>query len=166
MKRFFKSRIAAVVVVMAMSFATVQCGYILHPEREGNKGGTDDIDVPVLIMDCAWMLVGIIPGVIALGVDFYTGCIYETGTETQAKAGDTLGLRLRGEAPLDATVSVTMESKAGDYQTTLFQESVDRGHEKDKPYVFTIPENVEKGQYQLSINVNGATNAAWPLQVQ
>ncbi|MFO8057856.1 MAG: hypothetical protein R6V10_11225, partial [bacterium] len=76
MKTFFKSRIAAVVVVIAMAFATVQCGYILHPEREGNEGGTDDIDVPVLIMDCAWLLVGIIPGVIALGVDFYTGCIY------------------------------------------------------------------------------------------
>ncbi len=163
MKRFFKSRIAAIVLTVAVSVAAVQCGYILHPEREGQKGG--DIDVPILIMDCAWLIVGIIPGVIALGVDFYTGCIYKPGTTTKAEPGDSLGLRLQGDAPLPAEVSVTITSSSRDYETTLFTRSIDKGYSSKAPYIFKLPENLEKGQYELSINVNGMTNAAWPLQV-
>jgi hypothetical protein len=53
------------------------CGWILYPERKGRTGGR--IDTPILIIDLLWLLVGIIPGVICLIVDFTTGCIYESG---------------------------------------------------------------------------------------
>ena len=53
------------------------CGYFLYPERRGQKQG--EIDAPVLIMDCAALLLCIIPGVIALAVDFTSGAIYLPG---------------------------------------------------------------------------------------
>ena len=53
------------------------CGYFLYPERRGQKQG--EIDAPVLIMDCAALLLCIIPGVIAIAVDFTSGAIYLPG---------------------------------------------------------------------------------------
>jgi len=50
------------------------CGYFLYPERRGQPKG--EIDLPVLIMDCAGLLLFIIPGVAALAVDFSSGAIY------------------------------------------------------------------------------------------
>ncbi len=54
------------------------CGTILYPERKGQKSGK--IDVGVAILDGIGVLVFIIPGVIAYGVDFYNGTIYLPGT--------------------------------------------------------------------------------------
>lgn len=53
------------------------CATILHPERRGNAGGR--IDVGPLILDILWFIPGIVPGVIALAVDFSTGAIYVGG---------------------------------------------------------------------------------------
>jgi len=50
------------------------CGTILYPERKGQKGS--QIDAGVCILDGIGVLFYIIPGVIALAVDFYNGTIY------------------------------------------------------------------------------------------
>lgn len=52
------------------------CATILYPERKGNTHGR--IDVGPLILDILWFIPGIIPGVIAIAVDFATGAIYVT----------------------------------------------------------------------------------------
>jgi len=64
------TRAAAVAVLLA----TASCGYILHPERRGSQGG--QIDGGSLVMDILWLIPGIIPGVVALAVDFSSGAIY------------------------------------------------------------------------------------------
>ena len=53
------------------------CGYILYPERRGNRGGV--IDGGTLVMDLLWLLPGIVPGVIFLIVDFTSGAMYVNG---------------------------------------------------------------------------------------
>lgn len=53
------------------------CGYFLHPERRGNSGGS--VDAGTLVMDLLWLIPGIVPGVIALVVDFSSGAIYVGG---------------------------------------------------------------------------------------
>jgi hypothetical protein len=60
------------------------CATILYPERKGNAGG--QIDVGPLILDCLWLIPGIIPGVIALAVDFVTGAIYLGGGKKKSSA--------------------------------------------------------------------------------
>ena len=60
--------------LLTTSVASTGCGYILHPERRGNQGGT--IDGTTLLFDLLWLLPGIVPGVVFLIVDFSSGAIY------------------------------------------------------------------------------------------
>ena len=63
--------------LLALAPSTLGCGYILYPERRGNRGGT--IDGGTLVMDCLWLLVFIVPGVVFLIVDFTSGAMYVGG---------------------------------------------------------------------------------------
>jgi hypothetical protein len=60
------------------------CATILYPERKGNTGG--QIDVGPLILDCLWLIPGLIPGIVALAVDFVTGAIYLGGGKKKSSA--------------------------------------------------------------------------------
>lgn len=72
MKRRFVSAIVAT-TLLATAVAPTGCGYFLYPERRGNSG---NVDGGVLVMDLLWLLPGIVPGVVALIVDFSSGAIY------------------------------------------------------------------------------------------
>jgi len=67
----------ALAATLAVGTASFGCGYILHPERRGARGGT--IDGLTLLFDLLWLIPGIIPGVVALIVDFTSGAIYVGG---------------------------------------------------------------------------------------
>jgi hypothetical protein len=75
-------RVAAFIVTVAFSLQTTGCGLLLFPERQGQKGGR--IDPGVAILDAAGLIVFIVPGLIAFGVDFITGCIYLPGGQRAA----------------------------------------------------------------------------------
>ena len=64
-------------LALATAFAllvSTACGTILYPERHGQRSGR--VDPAVLIFDGAFLLLFVIPGLVALGVDFHTGAIY------------------------------------------------------------------------------------------
>ena len=71
--RFFSRMIVAILCV-AIVTQLAACGTLMYPERKGQTGGT--IDVGVAILDGLGLLLFIIPGLIAYGVDFSTGAIY------------------------------------------------------------------------------------------
>ncbi len=71
-KRIFRVTAALLVVVM-----TSGCAYFLRPEQRGNHSGP--IDGWMLFGDILWFIPGIIPGVVALTVDFSTGAIRRSG---------------------------------------------------------------------------------------
>jgi len=75
MKRLVKSRLLALCIVVIILAAAAGCGTILYPER-AYEAHSDRIDAGVLVMDCAWLFVGIIPGAVALIVDFSNGSVY------------------------------------------------------------------------------------------
>jgi hypothetical protein len=54
------------------------CGTILYPERRGQQSHAR-VDTGVVVMDACWILLGVIPGVIAFVVDFGNGSIYLPG---------------------------------------------------------------------------------------
>ena len=76
-----KNRLVSGVLTASLLAATLApttgCGYFLHPERRGNSGG--GVDGVTLVFDILWLIPGIIPGVIALVVDFSSGAIYVGG---------------------------------------------------------------------------------------
>jgi len=61
-------------MLLLLAVQTAGCGLLLYPERKGQKSG--NIDPGVAILDAAGLVVFIVPGLIAFGVDFATGCIY------------------------------------------------------------------------------------------
>jgi hypothetical protein len=61
------------------------CGTILYPERRGQRT-TARVDPGVAVMDACWLLLFIIPGVIAFAVDFSNGAIYLPGGQTGANS--------------------------------------------------------------------------------
>lgn len=67
----------AFTALLATAPSVAGCAYILHPERRGNTGGA--IDGGMLVCDILWLIPGIIPGVVALVVDFSNGAIYVGG---------------------------------------------------------------------------------------
>jgi flagellar basal body-associated protein FliL len=74
MRKNRRFQMIALVAAVGIFSASVSCGYFLYPKRRGNKGG--GLHTPTLVMDLLWLLPGIIPGVVALAVDFSTGAIY------------------------------------------------------------------------------------------
>jgi hypothetical protein len=82
------------------------CAYILHPERRGNMGGA--IDGGMLVCDILWLLPGIIPGVVALIVDFSNGAIYVGGRYAVTVPADGhVAVRLPA-SPKPATLDVRL----------------------------------------------------------
>lgn len=68
--QWLKKTVCAVVIATQLS----GCGYIIYPERVGQKGGL--IDPTAAILDGVGILFFIIPGLVAFAVDFHYGTIY------------------------------------------------------------------------------------------
>ena len=157
----FKSRLMAYVLVGALLAASVNCGYILYPDRRGKKGG--EIDPVVLVLDIAWLIVGVVPGVVALVVDFATGCIYKSGDTLTMDRGGNMTVRLTDPAPQAATLRVTVSNDDG--STTLVERTVAKG-EAFGDLEISLPWELEAGTYSLNLSVNGKPAASWNLKVQ
>ena len=76
---FALPRCIAVVLSLCMSSG---CATLLHPERKGNASR---VDVGPLVFDILWLAAGILPGVLALTVDFRNGAIYQSETRRTPK---------------------------------------------------------------------------------
>jgi hypothetical protein len=74
--RFIRN--VALGTLLTLGGTSTGCGYLLHPERRGLQSGS--IDGATMVMDCLWLLAGIVPGVVALVVDFSSGGIYAYGS--------------------------------------------------------------------------------------
>jgi len=79
--------------MLTIAVGSAGCGYLLYPERRGTQSGT--IDSGTMVMDLLWLLPGIVPGVVALIVDFSSGAIYVRGrTAVRLSADGRLAVRL------------------------------------------------------------------------
>jgi hypothetical protein len=105
--RWIRSTALATLLAMAPS-----CGYILYPERRGNRGGT--IDGGTLVMDLLWLIPGVVPGVVFLIVDFTSGAMYVNGRVAMNSTDNTVAVRLQPNAPRVAVRLVTQTSRLVD----------------------------------------------------
>lgn len=72
------------VLTGVVALALTGCGTLFWKERK-NQPSSGNIDAQVMILDCCGLLFGIIPGVIALALDFSNDTIYYTKAEWAAK---------------------------------------------------------------------------------
>ncbi len=162
MKRLLKSRMVVTLVLVAFLMASVQCGYIMHPERKGQTGG--DIDVTILIFDCLWLAGFGVVGIVALVVDFSTGCIYEPGTDLSVAPGTKLAFNLKEPAPAEANLAVTVEKAEGEIVATLLDRDFQKGETVDREIMIDLPADLDAQDCILKLKVNGKTQATWNIE--
>jgi hypothetical protein len=161
MKNHLRTQAVLLVLVSALGLSQVNCGLILHPDRNGRKGSR--VDVVAVVLDCVWLLVGIVPGVVALLIDLVTGGMYEARLH-HLRPGDPVGLRFNGPAPASADIDITLAAPDGTVHT-LASRHVEKGEEMDSAPLH-LPDTLTPGRYNVSIAVNGHENAHFSLQVQ
>jgi len=88
---------------------SLSCGTILYPERRGRMSGR--IDAGIAVMDALWLLLFIIPGVVAFVVDFSTGAIYLPGG--RADAGPIKVVQTNTTRPDIATIEAAVAKATG-----------------------------------------------------
>ncbi len=71
-----KSLIISLVLLTTILSQVTSCGYVLHPERRGQKSG--QIDWAIVGLDAIGLIFFVVPGLISFGVDIYSGTIYLT----------------------------------------------------------------------------------------
>lgn len=74
-------RFITLLLILGMLSAS-GCGYLLYPERQGQKKGK--LDPVVILLDGAGLFLGILPGVVAFAVDITNGTIYLSEGESSA----------------------------------------------------------------------------------
>ena len=72
MRGSYKQFLAGLLTLALLS--TSACGTLFYPERHGQRTGR--VDPAVVLFDGALLLLFVIPGVVAYGIDFHTGAIY------------------------------------------------------------------------------------------
>ncbi len=164
-----------------MVLSSADCGFLLYPERRGNM--PNDIDGAVLVMDCLWLIAGVVPGVVALVVDFTTGSIYFSGRgkgryyrryrdiriredSLNVHPGDRIAFNLAGPAPATAEVAVTLAPKSGVHKAvTLFDRKYSKGEGSANMVMLSVPRKLDPGVYRIEVNVNGIESSSLNLNV-
>ena len=74
-KRAVVRRLVGVSLAAALPFTSLACGTLMHPERIGQPR-TGRLDTAVCVLDGVGCLLFVVPGVIALIVDYGTGALF------------------------------------------------------------------------------------------
>ena len=70
-----KHTVASLCLAAAAILPASGCGTLLFSERQ-HESHSDKLDPNVLIMDGLGLLLFVVPGLVAFGIDFYTGAVY------------------------------------------------------------------------------------------
>ena len=154
MRRILKSRVLAMVVLAAVAFTSVQCGYILYPERRGQKP-EGELDMPVLIIDGLLLFIGLIPGIICLFIDYTQGTMYLPKGPVKARPKTSFLFRLQNPAPEDVNLAITLDDPSGMMVVaTLMNRDLAQGESLGQVKL-RFPDQVAPGSYKLDVRVNG-----------
>ena len=108
MKRYLRPLALAVATIM-----TASCATIIYPERRGNRSGR--VDVVPLVVDILLFIPGLVPGLIAIIVDFGTGAIYTGGGSAEApEVGRHGAIAIRArDLPPDTAMTLRLLDEKG-----------------------------------------------------
>ena len=160
--RLMKTRWLIVALTVMFVVASSGCGTLLHPDRRSAKP-SHKLDATIVVLDCLWLLVGVIPGVIALGVDFYNKTIYYSEGEVRAGAGDRITINLRGPALADARVTLRLLDGAGRELAVTEAQTV-AGEMLGSPLTVTVPAEANLAGAKLALAIDGKSQVTWSLR--
>lgn len=106
------SRVIGGVMIATLLTQLTACGTLFYPDRRGQIDGK--VDPVIVALDAVGILFYVIPGLLALGIDFATGAVYyPDGTTAQVSPE-----KLRPAVEADGTINRTalqaiLESELG-----------------------------------------------------
>ncbi len=103
-------KLAAALAISATLAHTAGCGVLLHPERQGQKGG--DIDVNIAVLDGIGLFFFLVPGLVAFAVDFYQGTIFLPGTYSGSTESGLEEIQITGPVTEEA-IEQALKEKLG-----------------------------------------------------
>ncbi|APC17359.1 polyribonucleotide nucleotidyltransferase [Pseudomonas frederiksbergensis] len=105
-------RLIGGVLVATLLTQVTACGSIFYPDRRGQIDGK--IDPAIAALDAVGLLFYIIPGLIALAVDFTTGAIYFEPGKTAQVAPEKLRQAIDADGKVDNhKLQAILESELG-----------------------------------------------------
>lgn len=111
------------ITALAMALNLAGCGTLIYPERIGHHH-TGKLDPMVTALDAAGLLFFVIPGIVALAVDYNNGTIY---LPNRYASENGRGLRtLHAEAPVDRAYLEGLLAR--EYGVTVELGEPERGH--------------------------------------
>lgn len=106
------SRLIGGVLAATLLTQLSACGSIFYPDRRGQIDGK--VDPAIVVLDALGLLFYVIPGVIALGVDFATGAIYYAPGEQAYVDPQTLKPAVNADGSVDTQkLQVILEDELG-----------------------------------------------------
>jgi hypothetical protein len=117
----------------------------------------------VVVLDCLWLAVGIIPGVVALAVDFTTQAAYFSEGEAKVSAGDKVSVNVYGAAPADCELKLRLVDAEGREIASPARVSAVAGEELDAPLSLTVPGGIDMSESRLVLAVNGQEQVTWSV---
>ena len=161
--RKFNSPVMVIAVMVAFALSTVGCGTMLYPERK-HATPSDKIHGKTMVLDCLWLLAGVIPGVVALSVDFYNDTIYLSEDEFKAEKGDKVSINIHGPAPADSEVTLRLVDSAGCNLTCSAKAQARDVKNGATPLSIEMPAEIHYGGTKLILAVDGRDQVVWHVQ--
>ncbi len=172
MKKIFKMRMFSLAVLAAFIITTTGCGYIMYPERRDAKL-SNEIDGKIVVFDCLWLFVGVVPGVVAIIVDAVNDTWYYTEEEwneikerssMNIQPGQQLAVDIHGLAPADADVTLSLMDNQGRQVTPIVEAQTTSGEDLT-PMMVKIPQQLDQSELTLVLAVNNQQQCSWILNV-
>ena len=162
MKRLRNSALVALVTLGVMVW-TLGCGTLFYPHRMRSKS-SGRVDVKVVVLDCLWLLIGVIPGAVALGVDFINETIYFSEDELEAEEGDEVSVNIHGPAPASCEVTLRLVDTGGQNLTVPVRAQAVAGKEIASPLSLEMPAEIETGDARLVLAVDRRDQVVWHVR--
>lgn len=160
-----KQRWIVVFVTAVFTLSSMGCGTILYPERL-NKQPSRKLDVKVVVLDCAWFLLCIWPGAVALGVDLVNDTIFlpKTEIEVETEGTEEAAVRMHGNPPAECILSLHVVDTEGNdlVKPTSLKASPD--DTTSTVLRIKLPPDNAKMNSRLVLAVNDKKRASWALR--
>jgi len=137
---------------------TLSCAYVLHPERRGTGRHGGRIDTLPLVLDCLWLIPGIIPGVVALVVDFTSGAIYGSSSLGAAPVKAT-GKVVVKVPPVAAPTRLALRLLGPDGQVLDQASALMRPGDAGRKLVVDVAKGRDLARAGLQLEISGLGNA-------
>lgn len=161
--KVWRSRVLTAVVIGLVLVFSSGCGTLMYPERMDARPSTR-LDTRVVILDCLWFFAGIIPGVVAVAVDFTTGAAYFSEDEVELSAGDEVSVNIYGKAPAEAEVALRLVNADGSDLTRPSRANVVAGDELEDSLSLRVPDGIDASGVKLVLAVDGREQVWWTVQ--